>query len=203
MLEQRSALAAVYRIGHIGAAVESAPVRVVERLSKRLAQISGWPGSFPAVCQRLEASLDCPVPQDCRRAVTCNERSVFRVGPERVWLAGSARDTVLESIDADCFGSEAVVTEIAHSRTLVRVTGPQSGALLNRGLPVDLGEDVFGPASFAQSAIHHMPVLVHRLDTPGTLGFDIYVTREYAISFWQWLTEAAESFGCQVAEAER
>lgn len=203
MLEQCSALAADYRVGHVGMPLDPAPVRVVERLSRSLVQVSGWPGSFHAVCQKLEELLGSPLPQDCRRALTRDDRSVFRVGPERLWLAGPAHDPLPRRIGSALPGSEAVITEIAHSRTVLRITGPGSCMLLNRGLPIDLDDAVFGPASFAQSAIHHIPVLVHRLDLEGSPAFDLYVTREYAVSFWEWLIEAAESIGCRIDEAER
>jgi sarcosine oxidase subunit gamma len=65
-----------------------------------------------------------------------------------------------------------------------------------------LDDDVFPPGSFAQSVIHHVPVLIHRADGEGARVFDAYVTREYAVAFWEWLIKAVEPLGGQVKEAE-
>lgn len=202
MLEQRSALAAAYQVGRIGVPEDPPSVIVYERLARSLVQVSGWPDSFHSVCQKLERLLTCPMPEDCVKAVSHGDRSVFRVGPERLWLTGPSHDALLRKFDPGVLGEEAVVTELGHSRTVVRVVGMGSRVLLNRGLPIDLDDAVFAPASFAQSAIHHIPVLVHRIDLAGTWAFDAYVPREYALSFWEWLTEAAESIGCQIGKPE-
>ena len=95
------------------------------------------------------------------------------------------------------------MTRLGHGRTVLRVTGPESDLLLNRGLPVDLDPEVFPANAFAQSAIHHMHVMVHRVDIAGELAFDVYVSREVAISFWEWLTEAAAPLGCEIGQPDR
>lgn len=59
-------------------------------------------------------------------------------------------------------------------------------------------DSVFDTGSFAQSVIHHIPLLVHRVDAGET--FDGYVAREYAVSLWEWLTEATQSIGGRVEE---
>jgi len=202
MLEPRSALAAVYAPGRIGAIEVTAGVAVHERLRRTLVQVSGWQDSFAALCRTLEATCGMAMPEGFARAVSANERSVFRVAPERLWLAGAATDAVLRCLDEAALGGQGVVTDIAASRTVIRVLGPNAGELLNRGLPVDLDLARFPAESFAQSAIDHMPVLVHRVSMDRGVAFDVYVTSDYAVSFWQWLTEAAQSFGCEIRNAE-
>ena len=114
----------------------------------------------------------------------------------------SEADPVLRRIDETTLGAAAIVTDIGHSRTVVRIVGAGARELLNRGLPVDLDPSVFPSDAIAQSVIHHMPVLVHRAVAEGDDAFDAYVTREYAVSFWEWLTEAAQSFGCEIRKPE-
>lgn len=202
MLEQRSALAAVYKPGRIGAAERPASVAVFERVGRTLVQISVWPGVFDPTCRKLETLLQCRIPDGCLRAVSQGARSVFRVGPERLWLVGPADDEMLQRLDESTLGPDAVVTEIGQSRIVVRVTGAAARELLNRGLPVDLDAAVFPADAFAQSVIHHIPVLVHRVDLIDGDGFDVYVTCDYAASFWEWLTEAARSFGCEIRKPQ-
>ena len=198
MFEADSALAAVYRAGKIGDIDGATTVAICERRQRQLVQVSGWKRNFESVCDRLTKLLNCEIPLGCRRAVTSADRSIFRIGPERLWIIGPSSDEVLQQVDILSLGEEAVITEIGHSRTVLRITGPQSGVLINRGLPVDLNPNIFPANTFAQSAIHHIPVLVHRVDIAEELTFDIYVSRELAVSFWEWLTEAAAPLGCEV-----
>ena len=202
MLEQRSALAAVYRPGRFGAPEGPAGVAVFERVGRSLVQVSGWRGAFDPACRKLEMLLHCQMPDSCRTAVSQGARSIFRVGPERLWLAGSGDDEMLQWLDASALDPDAVVTEIGQSRTVVRVKGAGARELLNRGLPVDLDVAVFPADAFAQSVIHHIPVLVHRVALEGDDGFDVYVTSDYAVSFWEWLTEALQSFGGEITKPE-
>jgi len=202
MLEQRSALAAVCKPGRIGTREGPASVVVFERVGRALVQVSGWPGAFDPACRKLETLFRCRMPDTGLRAVSQGARSIFRVGPERLWLAGPGDDEMLQRLDASALDPDAVVTEIGQSRTVVRVKGAGARELLNRGLPVDLDVAVFPADAFAQSVIHHIPVLVHRVALEGDDGFDVYVTSDYAVSFWEWLTEALQSFGGEITKPE-
>ncbi len=203
MPEMKSVFAAVYRPGKIGVKGDPIGVWICERPERILVQISGWKRNFELVCDRLEAKLDVTIPIDYRRAISFGDRTVFRIGPERLWIAGPLNDDVLLGLDVESLGAEAIVTEIGHSRSVLRIAGPKSELLLNRGLPIDLDPSVFPANSFAQSAIHHMPVLVHKVDTTHELAFDAYVSRELAVSFWEWLTEAAAPLGYEIKQPDK
>ena len=97
-------------------------------------------------------------------------------------------------------GDDAVITDIGHSRAVVRIVGPAAPVVLNRGLPIDLDEEAFPVNAFAQSVVHHIPLLVHRIELDRDVGFDLYVPRDFAVSFWEWLITAAEPLGGRVAE---
>jgi heterotetrameric sarcosine oxidase gamma subunit len=202
MPEQRSALAAVYKPGQNGAREAPASVAIFERVGRTLVQVSGWPGAFDPVCRKLETLLNCRMPASGLRAVSEGVLSIFRVGPERLWLVGPADDEMLQRLDESALGHDAVVTEIGQSRTVVRVMGTGARELLNRGLPVDLDAAVFPVDAFAQSVIQHIPVLVHRIPLIGDDGFEIYITSDYSVSFWEWLTGAAQSFVCEIRKPE-
>jgi sarcosine oxidase subunit gamma len=202
MLEQRSSIAAVYEVGRFGAGSGPAAVGIWERRARNLVQVSGWPESFDSVCQKLQAILNIAMPTDGLAAKSDGDRSVFRVGPERLWLSGPADDGIFGEIDEGALGDGSVVTDIGQSRTVLRISGADAPDVLNRGLPIDLEGDVFPPGAFAQSVIHHIPVLIHRIDAEGERVYDAYVTRDYAVSFWEWLVNAVEPFGGQVTDAE-
>jgi heterotetrameric sarcosine oxidase gamma subunit len=202
MSEYQSALVPVYRACRIGERDTMTGVTIREREGRRLLQVSGWPENFSSVCDRLSASLEVDVPNDMRHASTRGGRSVFRVAPERLWITAEADDEVLGRLDVLSLGAEAIVTEIEHGRTVLRISGRGSETLLSRGLPVDLDASVFPVNSFVQSAIHHMSVLVHKVDCAEEFVFDVYVSRDLALTFWGWLTEAAAPLGCKIMQPD-
>jgi len=202
MPEYQSALESVYRTCWIGERDGTTGVTIRECQGRSLLQVSGWPENFSSVCDRLSALLKVEVPNDMRQAITSGGRSVFRVAPERIWIAVPADDEVLGRADDLSLGDEAIVTEIKHSRTVLRISGRGSEVLLNRGLPIDLDASVFSVNSFVQSAIHHMSVLVHKVDSTEEAVFDVYVSRDLAMTFWEWLTEAAGPLGCEIIQPD-
>ena len=203
MSEAKSALAAVYKPGNIGAEEGSPAVSIGERQGRNLVQVSGWRRNFESVCDRLAERLDCRIPTRIGQATSSGDRTIFRVRPERLWITGSSNDEILRDLNVESLGGDAVIAQLGHSRTVLRVAGPRSDLLLNRGLPVDLDPEAFPANAFAQSAIHHMHVLVHRVDVAGEPAFDVYVSRDVAVSFWEWLTEAAAPLGCEIRQPDR
>ena len=107
-------------------------------------------------------------------------------------------DSVGEELAEIAVASGTVVTELGHSRTILRVSGEAAREVLARGLPVDLEPGVFAPGAFAQSGIHGVSVLCHR---SGRDQFDLIVPRNFAVVIYEWLEETAAQFGYTVAEA--
>ena len=199
-MSPRSALAAVYEAGRFGIDTGTDAVTIFERATCGVLQVSGWPESFAVVARKLAAILNCEVPADGTKAVSHSGLALFRVGPERLWLAGPDHDMRRSRIEEALSSGAVAVTDLGHSRTVLRVVGPGTRVLLSRGLPIDLDERVFSPEAFAQSVIHHIPVLVHRVDLEDETAFDVYIARDLAVSFWGWLVAAAAPLGGRVVE---
>lgn len=200
MAEVLSALAAIYAPGPVGAVRQAPGVTLRERPHRTSIQVSGWPGGFDAICDKIAARLGMLVPVDCLTVTTHDDVSILRVASTRLWFACDAGSARLRDFLATLAAQDAVVTEIGHSRTVLRLSGPQARTLLNRGLPIDLDDSAFPENVFAQSVIHRILVLVHRLASADDTVFDIHVPRDHAVSFWQWLCEAAAPLGGQILE---
>jgi sarcosine oxidase subunit gamma len=202
MPEIRSALASVYETGSFSAAPVQPGVSIKESPVGDLVLVSSWPDSFDAVCRLLSQELETQMPETYRRCVVGAKCSVFMVAPRRLLIC--ADDAGLgPKLAARFTTDQAVVSELGHSRTLIRLEGPETRALLSRGLPVDLDPSVFPRGAFAQSAIHHIWLLIHNVSPSDRHGaFDIYVPRAFAVSFWHWITSVAAVFGYQVLEAD-
>ena len=61
-------------------------------------------------------------------------------------------------------------------------------ALLSAVAPIDFSKAAFGVNAFAQTGIHHTPVLIHAL--PDGV-YHIYGLRSFAQNLWDWLVDAA------------
>ncbi len=202
MSRPRSALASACEPGVFGTRREPPAVVLGERPPHHLVQLSGWPDSFGAICARITSQLALRVPVDCLVASVQEDVTIFRVGPTRLWFVCSGDcGQRLRDVFASFGTQDAVITEIGHSRTVIRVSGPEARTLLNRGLPIDLDNAAFPEHVFVQSVIHHVPVLVHRLPAKEDTVFDLYVPREYAVTFWEWLVEVAAPLGGRVERA--
>ncbi|MEM0950150.1 MAG: sarcosine oxidase subunit gamma family protein [Pseudomonadota bacterium] len=185
MPDPRSALTPVA----IGPVKLAAGLTCEERPLADLVLISAWPETEKPVFDAVGKTLETAMPDDCRTAAATDGLTVFRVAPRRLMIVSEAT-ALLDPLRDAVPETDGAVSQQGHSRVRLRLSGPGAAALLARGAPVDLDEVVFPVGAFAQTCIHHMWVQVHRTAaTPET--FDIYVLRSFALSFWQWLTEAA------------
>ena len=200
MPERRSALAAVCRPGDFGAQPDEPGLEIREVASRDLVQFAGWPDNFKTVAARLGDALEAAVPEQFGVASVTGDKRLFLLAPERLWIVAPDGDGLGKRLAAAFTAEEGVVTELGHSRTVLRVSGRAARSVLAKGLPVDLDPRVFPSQAFAQSAIHHISLLIHRIDEGDDAApvFELYVARGFAVSFWDWLTEAATEPGYRV-----
>ena len=84
--------------------------------------------------------------------------------------------------------------DLSHSRTHVRISGPQAAEFLNRHLSLDLREKSFPVGSVASSAIHHVGVSLWRSKE----GYELFIPRGFALTLWEGFIESAGQFGLAV-----
>jgi len=187
MPEVRSALSGLAELQG-GREPGSVPqVSIAEITGRDLVQLAGWPDSFGNAAARLAGLLSCEAPRDTRSAITAGETTLFMIGPERLWLAAPLADGLGARLRGVFAPELAVVTELGHSRTVLRIAGPASPGLLSRCIGLDLDPMAFPPEAFAQTSLRQIGVLLHRTDDE---CFHLYLPRSYAAWLWHWLTEA-------------
>jgi sarcosine oxidase subunit gamma len=82
----------------------------------------------------------------------------------------------------------ASVADQSSGYVIQRLSGPGARLLLQRGMPVDLHPDVFGPGSAATTVISHIGAIVWQLDDQPT--YDVATFRSFSDSFRHWLDQA-------------
>lgn len=157
---------------------------IAEIAGRDLVQLAGWPAGFDGIAARLAELVGCPVPTGTRTAITRGAVTLFRVGPERLWIVAPSMSATVTQLRQAFAGDKAAVTELGHARTALRLAGQAAPDLLARCVAVDLDLAVFPPGAFAQTQLHQIGVLLHRV---GDDVFELYIPRSYAASIWDWL----------------
>lgn len=162
-----------------------ADARVVERPIGALVQIGTWPADAGAAASMLEQLLGFPPPAPGRTAGS-PPATLLGLAPGR-WLL-AADDPAWTARLATAFADgQAAVTDLSAARLCWRVEGAEATVLLRQGVGFDLDVAAFPPGRCAQTTIHHMGVLLHRL---GKHAFDLHASRSLARSIHEWLRDA-------------
>ncbi len=100
-------------------------------------------------------------------------------------------------------GEPGALTDVGHGYAIFSVTGNFAPEVLAQGCGLDLDPAVFLPGHCAMTGLGKLRVVIHRL--PAAAGappdFEIYVSRSFASSLWEFLCTASTEFGYRVAGA--
>jgi methylglutamate dehydrogenase subunit D len=171
MLERRSALASA-------TPYKSAALQIGEVRGFYLLQAAGDAKAIAKVVGKLPARVGIAVERDARVIMCTGTNQFWFVGPGNDDLAAALRDV-------------AMLTPLSHSRTRLYIEGLPARDVLAKVVPLDFHPTVVKPGMFAMTGIHHTPVLIHCVSGN---RFEIYALRTFALSVYEWLTDAALEF---------
>ena len=134
----------------------------------------------------LRSVLGADLPAAIGQVMRANGRMLLKTGAEQYWIISPEADEFVPAIPPQM----GAITCLSHSRTCMYIEGAQAAAVLAKGVPLDFHPDVFRVDHFALTGIHHTPVLIHRSAQD---RYEIYALRTYALTVWEWLTDAAVS----------
>ena len=163
-------------------------VQLYERENLTIRQIAAWRETEvtplrTALTERLGIAL--PDGSDAARA---EGRVVLRIAPRRWWLVED-REPAAEAGLVGALAGRAALTDLSHARTVVRLEGTAGRSVLAKLCRIDLHPRALPPGRVAQTALGHVPALIHTLeDAP---GFDLYLPRSLAASAVASLIDAA------------
>jgi sarcosine oxidase subunit gamma len=166
-----------------------AVVVLTEVRSGSILQVSSWPDTLKTVETVISELLGVQVPPVGSAAADPNV-SVLPVAPGRFLLSAMAPDLAAR-FEAAIPSSEGAVTDLGHARAVLRLEG-EAALLLSRCVAVDLDPSVFPPGRVAQTAIHHIDVVLHRQKRT---VFDLWVSRSFAEALAEWLLDAGLEIG--------
>lgn len=188
MVERVSALKGRCTPGRFGEAGDPG-VRLVEIPGLVLHQVAGWPDTLDAVAAKAAAAAGAgSAPGPCAASVG-SRGALLRIEPLKWWLHG----TEAPSLEPD----QGATLDLSHSRTHLRVSGPQARTCLNRLVPLDLRDKACPVDSVASTAMHHVGVTLWH----SAAGFELFLPRGFAASVWEVLFDTAMQFGVEVEES--
>jgi len=114
----------------------------------------------------------------------------MRIAPGRLRLVADSR-AVTASLLAALDGQVAII-EITHGQRRYKLSGARLFEVLAKGIALDFESAELGPGRCAQTQLHRVPVLLHRL---GERMLELYVPRSFAHSIEEWLADAALAYG--------
>ncbi|MGH6948603.1 MAG: sarcosine oxidase subunit gamma [Kiloniellales bacterium] len=195
MSDLRSPLEGHLKPGRLGKPDGEAGVTLAERPVASLVQVAAWPDSAASVAQRLASlvgsSLALGRPGTTARG---EDGIIMTLAPGRFLVESKAAG--FEAIVAAAIPAEAAaVTDLTHGRSCVTIEGPAATWVLAKGMGLDFELSAFPVGRVALGAIHEMGVTLRR---DSEQAFALYVFRSFALSSFEWLTDAALETGCRL-----
>jgi heterotetrameric sarcosine oxidase gamma subunit len=154
-------------------------LKIFEAPHFSLTQAAGFDKRFEKTITPIVGKL----PTKIGTALESEGRTIFRTGPLQFWFTGPENDDLATKLSPLC-----IVTPLSHSRTRIALEGKPARDVLAKGIALDFHETTFTSGMFAMTGLHHTPVLVHCVSQD---RIDLYAMRTFAVTVWDWLTDAA------------
>ncbi len=195
MLERQSAIANGLAKGGRDGTDGHRRLKLGEQRDWSLTQLAAFAATLAQLDQAAAALLGTALPARVGEILGAGSRQLLKTGPEQFWILGPAGDDLAARLQGAIDPSIGAVTPLSHSRTRIIVEGGPARDLLIQGIPLDLHWDVFREGQFALTGLHHTPVLLLR---SAENRYEIFAMRTFALSVWEWLTDAALPWGYDI-----
>ena len=124
--------------------------------------------------------------------VSSNKETRILWSAPSTWLVISRKENIEKTIEEKCKNENFAITDISHSRAVIRIKGIQAKEILKKGCPLNFNE--FEKNNCAGTVFHGINIVVDFVDNnPDTLN--LLTLRSFGESFYHHITDAALEFG--------
>ena len=133
----------------------------------------------------LELALQSP-------KVSSNKETRILWSAPNTWLVISRKENIIETIKEKCNRTNFAVTDISHSRAVIKIKGLQTKEVLKKGCPLNFNK--FEKNNCAGTIFHGINIIIDSIDNnPDT--YNLLTLRSFGESFYYHITDAALEFG--------
>ncbi len=194
--ERLSALNGVVEPGTYGRKSAGGPgITLRERPNLSIIQVAAYADTTEKAGIVIQGLVGAVPPPEPNRSIMVDSTQICWIGPHKWWVIETGQRHRADSI-ASQLGNEAAVTTQGHGRSCIRLSGANARDLLPKGCTLDFHHSRFPTGHCAQTSLGHVNTLINCIDDEPI--FDLFVSRSYAVSFWEWITDAAREFGYRV-----
>ena len=124
--------------------------------------------------------------------VTSNEETRILWNAPNTWLVISNKENIVETIKEKCNSENFALTDISHSRAVIKIKGLQAKEILKKGSPINFNE--FKKNNCAGTVFHGINIIIDSIDNnPET--YHLLTLRSFGESLYHHITDAALEFG--------
>jgi sarcosine oxidase subunit gamma len=191
-MAETTALKSVLQPGRSGAAGQVG-VTIAERHDLSIVQVSVIPG-VPAKFTEIQAVIGTALPAPGK--AVAGRRTVLSTGPGRWFVVDAGRGTLANELEMAAAGSFAI-TDLSHSRTVLRISGARMRDVIAQCCAVDLhpraakSDDCFATAVARHAALLHLV---------NDATVDVYAYRSFGQDLFESLVGASRPYGYEVVD---
>ena len=110
----------------------------------------------------------------------------------KTWLILSSKENIIQLTKSKCKDTDFAITDISHSRAVIKIKGIQAKEVLKKGSPLNFND--FEVNKCAGTVFHGISIIIDLISNdPDT--FIIFTLRSFGESFYHHLTDASLEFG--------
>jgi sarcosine oxidase subunit gamma len=130
-------------------------------------------------------------PKESSTVATNKETRILWSSP-RTWLIISYKKNIIEEINKNCTADNFAVTDISHSRAVIKIKGINAREVLKKGCPLNINE--IKKNYCAGTIFNGITIIIDCFDdSPDT--FNLLTLRSFGESFYHHITDASLEFG--------
>ena len=124
--------------------------------------------------------------------VASNEETRVLWNAPKTWLIISSKENIVETIKEKCNSENFALTDISHSRAVIKIQGLQAKEILKKGSPINFNE--FKKNNCVGTVFHGINIIIDSIDNnPET--YHLLTLRSFGESLYHHITDAALEFG--------
>ena len=124
--------------------------------------------------------------------VLSNKNTRILWSAPNTWLVISEKENIVKIIKESCDNESFAITDISHSRAIIKITGSQTTEVLKKGCPINFNE--FEKNNCAGSIFHGINIIVDCIDDE-LQTFYLLTLRSFGESLYHHITDASLEFG--------